>query len=115
MPINVDCLAIEDLKMLLHIQREKVAREAEAKRLVEEAEHKAERITAAAAAQKAEEEAKEKARRAKKATVAKKWKATQVVESRSDVEPRPSQKKGKEKARAESVEFIEELGDACQR
>jgi hypothetical protein len=54
MPIDVDHLAIEDLEMLLCIQCEKVAREAEAKRLAEEAEHEAEQVAAAAAAQKAE-------------------------------------------------------------
>jgi hypothetical protein len=63
MPININCLTIEDLEMLLRIQREKAAREAEEKRLVEEVECKAEQVAAAAAAQKAEEEAKEKARR----------------------------------------------------
>jgi hypothetical protein len=104
MPIDVDCLTIEDLEMLLHIQRKKVAREAEAKRLAEEAECKAERVAAAAAAQKAEEEAKEKARRVKK--------AVEVVGSGSDMEPGPSQKKGKGEVRAESVESVEELGDA---
>jgi hypothetical protein len=67
------------------------------------------------AIQKAEEEAKEKARRAKKAMVAKKWKATEVVGSRSNVEPGPSQKKGKAKARAESVEAMEEFVEACQQ
>jgi hypothetical protein len=62
---------------------------------------------AAAAAQKAEQEAKEKARRAKK--------ATEVVESSSDAEPGPLQKKGKGKVRVESMESVEELGEACQR
>jgi membrane protein involved in colicin uptake len=113
MPVDIDRLTIEDLKMLLHIQREKAAREAEEKRLAEEVE--AEWVAAAAAAQKVEEEAKEKARRARKAAAAKKWKATEVVESGSDAEPGPSQKKGKGKVRAESVESVEELGDACQR
>jgi hypothetical protein len=112
MPIDIDRLTIKDLKMLLCIQCEKAAREAEEKRLAEEVECEAEQV---AAAQKAEEEAKEKARRAKKATVAKKRKATEVVGSGSDMEPSPSQKKGKGKARAESVESVEELGDACQR
>jgi uncharacterized protein YdaU (DUF1376 family) len=110
MPVDVDCLTIEDLKMLLRIQHEKAAREAEEKRLVEEVEREAERV---AAAQKAEEEAKEKDRRAKKAVVAKKRSTVEVVGNSSDVEPSPSQKKGK--ARAESVESVEELGDACQR
>jgi aspartate carbamoyltransferase catalytic subunit len=41
MPVNVDRLTIEDLKMLLRIQREKAAKEAEAKKLAEEAEHEA--------------------------------------------------------------------------
>jgi hypothetical protein len=67
MPVNVNRLTIEDLKMLLCIQHEKVAREAEVKRLAEEVECEAEQVVAAAAAQKAEEEAKEKARRGKKA------------------------------------------------
>jgi hypothetical protein len=107
MPVDVDHLTIKDLEMLLHIQHEKAAREAEEKRLVEEVECEAEWVAAAAAAQKAEQEAKEKARRAKK--------AAEVVESGSDVEPGPSQKKGKGKVRAESVESVEELGDACQR
>jgi hypothetical protein len=115
MPINIDHLTIEDLEMLLRIQREKVAREAEEKRLAEEAECEAERVVAAAAAQKAEQEAKEKARRAKKAAAAKKQKAAEVVESGSDAEPGPLQKKGKGKARAESMESVEELGDVCQR
>jgi hypothetical protein len=47
--------------------------------------------------------------------VAKKQKAAEVVGSGSDAEPGPSQKKGKGKVRAESVESMEELGDACQR
>jgi colicin import membrane protein len=115
MPVNINRLTIEDLKMLLCIQHEKAAREAEAKRLAEEAAHEAEQLVAKVAAQKAEEEAKEKARRAKKAAAAKKWKATEVVGSRSDAEPGPSQKKAKAKARVESVESTEELGDACQR
>jgi hypothetical protein len=113
MPVDIDRLTIEDLEMLLRIQHEKAAREAEERRLAEEAEREAEWVVAAAAAQKAEQEAKEKARRAKKAVVAKKRKATEVVESGSDVEPGPSQKKGK--ARAESMESTEELGEACQR
>jgi hypothetical protein len=66
MPVDVDRLTIVDLEMLLCIQREKEAKEAEAKRLAEEAEREAEWVAAAAAAQKAEQEAKEKARRAKK-------------------------------------------------
>jgi hypothetical protein len=66
------------------------------------------------AAQRAEEEAKEKARRAKKAMVAKKQKATEVVGSGSDVEPRPLQKKGKAKVRVESVEAVEKLSELCQ-
>jgi cell division septum initiation protein DivIVA len=115
MPVDVDCLTIADLEMLLRIQHEKEAKEAEVKRLAEEVEHEAERVAAAVAAQKAEQEAKEKARRAKKAAAAKKQKAAEVVESGSDVEPGPSQKKGKGKARVESVESAEELGDACQR
>jgi hypothetical protein len=105
MPINVDRLTIEDLEMLLCIQREKAAREAEEKRLVEEAE--AEQVAAAVAAQKAEEEAREKARRARK--------AVELVGSGSDTAHGPSQKKGKGKARAESMESAEELGNACQR
>jgi hypothetical protein len=115
MPINIDRLTIEDLEMLLCIQCEKAAKEAEAKKLAEEAERKAEQVAAAAAAQKAEQEAKEKARRVKKAAAAKKRKAAEVVESGSDAEPGLSQKKGKAKARAESVESVEELRDACQR
>jgi hypothetical protein len=107
MPVDIDCLTITDLEMLLRIQREKEAKEAEVKRLAEEAEREAEQVAAAEVAQKAEQEAKEKARRAKK--------AAEVVESGSDVEPGPLQKKGKGKARAESVESTEELGDACQR
>jgi hypothetical protein len=66
-----------------------------------------ERLAAEVAAQKAEEEAKEKARRMKK--------AMEVVGSGSDVEPRPLQKKGKAKARAESVEAPEESSEACQQ
>jgi hypothetical protein len=115
MPIDVNHLTIEDLKMLLHIQREKVARKAEEKRLAEEAKHEAEWVVAVAMAQKAEQKAKEKAMRAKKAAAAKKQKAAEVVGSRSDVEPRPSQKKGKAKVRAESVEVPEESGEACQQ
>jgi hypothetical protein len=87
MPTELDRLTIEDLEMLLRIQHEKAAREAEVKRLVEETARKVEWLAAEVAAQKAEEEAKEKARRMKK--------AMEVVGSRSDVEPRPSQKKGK--------------------
>jgi hypothetical protein len=107
MPTNLDHLTIEDLEMLLHIQHEKAAQEAEVKRLAEEAVHKVERLVAEAAAQKAEEEAKEKARRTKK--------AAEVVGSGSDMEPGPSQKNGKAKARAESVEAPEESSEACQR
>jgi hypothetical protein len=115
MPININHLTIKDLEMLLHIQHEKVAWEAEVKRLAEEVACKAEQPVAEVAAQKAEEEAREKARRAKKAVMAKKQKAAEVVGSRSDAEPGPSQKKGKVKVRAESIESVEELGDACQR
>jgi broad specificity polyphosphatase/5'/3'-nucleotidase SurE len=115
MPINVDHLTIEDLKMLLCIQCKKAAREAEAKRLAEEAEREAEWVAAAAAAQKAEEKAKEKAWRVKKAVAVKKQKAVEVVGSGTDAEPSPLQKKGKGKVRAESMESIEELGNACQR
>jgi hypothetical protein len=50
----------------------------------------------------------------KKAMAAKKQKAMEVVGSGSDVEPRPLQKKGKRKARAESMESAEEFGKACQ-
>jgi predicted metal-dependent enzyme (double-stranded beta helix superfamily) len=64
MPADLDRLTIEDLKMLLRIQHEKVAREAEVKRLVKEAVRKAKWLAAEAAAQKAEEEAKEKVLRA---------------------------------------------------
>jgi hypothetical protein len=106
MPTDLDCLTIEDLKMLLRIQCEKAAREAEVKRLVEEVACKVEWLVAEVAAQKAEEEAKEKARRMKK--------ATEVVGSGSDTEPGPSQKKGKARARAKSVEAPEESGEACQ-
>jgi hypothetical protein len=115
MPVDVDRLTIKNLEMLLHIQHEKAARETEVKRLAEEAVREAEWLVAEAAAQKAEEEAKEKARRVKKAMVAKKWKAMEVVGSRSDVEPRPSWEKGKVKVRAESIESAEELGNVCQR
>jgi hypothetical protein len=54
MPVDVDHLTVTDLEMLLCIQREKEAKEAEAKKLAEEAEREAERVAAAAAAQKAE-------------------------------------------------------------
>jgi hypothetical protein len=107
MPADLDCLTIKDLKMLLHIQHEKVAREAEVKRLVEEVVCKAEQLAAEVATQKAEEEAKEKVRRAKK--------AMEVVGSRSDTEPGLLQKKVKVKARAESVEATEEFGEVCQQ
>jgi hypothetical protein len=39
MPTDLDRLMIKDLEMLLCIQREKAAREAEVKRLAEEAAH----------------------------------------------------------------------------
>jgi hypothetical protein len=77
MPTDLDHLTIEDLEMLLCIQHEKAAQEAEVKRLAEEAAHEVEQLAAEAAIQKAEEEAKEKARRTKKAVQAKKWKAMQ--------------------------------------
>jgi hypothetical protein len=61
----------------------------------------------------AEEEVVAKAK-ARKVTAAKKWKAAEV-ESGSEVEPRPSQKKGKGKARATRVGSTEEVEDACLR
>jgi hypothetical protein len=61
MPANLELLMIEDLKMLLRLQHEKAAREAEVKRLVEEA---ACLVVAEETAQQAEEEAKAKARKA---------------------------------------------------
>jgi hypothetical protein len=42
MPVDVDCLTIKDLEILLRIQREKAAREAEERRLAEEVEREAE-------------------------------------------------------------------------
>jgi hypothetical protein len=107
MPVDINRLTIENLEMLLHWMCKKVAREAEEKRLVEEAKRKAEQVAAVAVAQKAEQEAKEKARRAKK--------ATEVVGSGSNAEPGPLQKKGKAKVRVESVEVPEESGKACQQ
>jgi hypothetical protein len=56
MSANLKLLSIEDLEMLLCIQREKVAREAEVKRLAEEVAQEAEQAVAEAA-KKAEEEA----------------------------------------------------------
>jgi hypothetical protein len=88
MPANLKLLTIEDLEMLLHLQHEKAAWEAEVKQLAEEAAC----TVAKEAAHQAEEEAKAKAR---KAVAAKKWKAAEVVNGDSDAEPVPSQKKGK--------------------
>jgi hypothetical protein len=100
MSANLKLLSIEDLKILLHIQCNKVAREAKAKRLAEDAVWEAEQA-AAEAAKKAEEEAAVKAAKVKARKAAK-------VGSRSEPEPGPSQKKGKGKARAMSVGSAEE-------
>jgi hypothetical protein len=111
MPAVLELLTIEDLEMLLRLQREKAAWEAEVKWLVEEAAHAAAEETA----WQAEEEAKA---RACKAAVAKKWKAMEVVGSDSDAEPAPSQKKGKGKAwvvSEESTGKAEVMETACQR
>jgi predicted TIM-barrel fold metal-dependent hydrolase len=97
MSAELGCLSTKDLEILLRIQCEKVAKEAEVKRLAKRAAHKAEWVAAEVAAQKPEEEAKDKARRAKE--------AMEVVGSRSNMEPGPSQK-GKAKARVECYKFL---------
>jgi hypothetical protein len=95
MSADLKLLSIEDLEMLLHIQREKAAREAEARRLAEEAAQEAERA-AAEAARKAEEEAAAKTAKvkARKAVAPKKRKAAEV-DSEREPELGPSQKKGR--------------------
>jgi hypothetical protein len=85
-------LSIDNLEMLLQIQCEKVVREAEVKQLVEEVAHKTECMAAEKATQKAEGEVRAKA-----------WKAMEVMDTNSDTELGPLQKKGKSKARAVSV------------
>jgi hypothetical protein len=107
MSADLKLLSIEDLEMLLRIQCEKAAREAKVRRLAEEAAREAE-WAAAEAARKAEEEvvaktAKVKARKAVE------------VDSGSEPELGPSQKKGKGKVRAMSVGSAEETKDACLR
>jgi hypothetical protein len=116
MSANLKLLSIEDLEMLLRIQCEKVAREAEARRLAEEAARETERAAAEAARKAEEEEAAAKVAKVKvrKAVVPKKQKATEV-DSGSEPELGPSQKKGKGKARAMSAGSAEETEDACLR
>jgi hypothetical protein len=107
MSADLKLLSIEDLEMLLRIQCEKAAREAEARRLAEEAVQEAERA-AAEAARKAEEEAAAKMAKVKARKAAE-------VDSGSEPELGPSQKKGKGKARAMSAGSAEETKDACLR
>jgi flagellar biosynthesis component FlhA len=92
-------LSLADLRLLMDMKEAEEQKHAE-----EEARRKA----AEEAARKAEEEA------AAKVAKAKMRKATEV-ESGSEVEPGPSQKKGKGKARATSVGSAEEAEDACLR
>jgi hypothetical protein len=115
MSTDLKLLSIEDLEMLLHIQHEKAAREAKAKRLAEEAAREVE-WAADEAAKKAEEEAAAKAAKVKvrKAVAPKKQKAAEV-DSGSEPEPGPSQKKGKGKARVMSAGSAEEAEDVCLR
>jgi hypothetical protein len=99
MPTDLELLTIEDLEMLLHLQRKKAAR----------------LVVAEETARQAEEEAKAKAC---KAVAVKKWKAAEVVGSDSDTEPAPLQKKAKGKAWAvseKSAGKVEVAEMACQR
>jgi membrane protein involved in colicin uptake len=111
MSADLKLLSIEDLEMLLRIQCEKAGREAEVKRLAEEAER-----AATEAAKKAEEVVVAKAAKVKvrKAAAPKKRKATEV-DSGSEPELGPSQKKGKGKVRAMSAGSMEEAKDTCLR
>jgi membrane protein involved in colicin uptake len=100
-------LSLANLRLLMDMK------EAEEQKCAEE---EARRKAAEEAARKAEEEEVAKAAKAKARKVAavKKWKAAEV-ESGSEVEPGPSQKKGKGKVRAMSAGSTEEAEDACLR
>jgi flagellar biosynthesis component FlhA len=100
-------LSLADLQLLMDMKEAE-----EQKRAEEEARRKA----AEEATRKAEEEVAAKAAKAKvrKVAVVKKRKAVEV-ESGSEVEPRPSQKKGKGKARVTSTGSAEEAEDVCLR
>jgi hypothetical protein len=113
MPVDINRLTIEDLEMLLCIQREKANKEVEEQKCAEEeARYKAAEETA----RKAEKEEAAKAAKAKvrKVAAVRERKAMEV-ESGSEVKPRPSQKKGKGKARVTSAGSTEEVEDACLR
>jgi flagellar biosynthesis component FlhA len=92
-------LSLADLRLLMDMKEAE-----EQKRAEEEVRRKAEEE----AARKAEEEAAAKAAKAKARKAAE-------VESGSEVEPGPLQKKGKGKARATSAGSAEEAEDACLR